>query len=135
MNTLMVAAMSRKLKNTAGGVDGVYSGGGEGAKPSSPTMLETTGSLVGQMTVMFWKPDYLQDGEPIADAPVTGTVVYVSSSEANAVAGTFSHSGSAGTSEQVTITGIAAGTWYVWAVSSNANGQSDPSHILPVTVT
>lgn len=98
-------------------------------------MLETAGSLAGQMTVMFWKPDYLQDGSAISEAPVTGTVVYVSSSEANALAGTYTYSGSAGTSEQVTIGGVAAGAWHVWAVSSNASGASDPSHILQVTVT
>lgn len=106
-----------------------------GALPSSPTMLETTGSLVGQMTVMFWKPDYLQDSSPISGAPVTSTVVRVSSSEADALAGIFTNSGDAGADEQVTITGLAAGTKYVTAVSSNANGPSDISHILVVTVT
>lgn len=109
----------------------------DGPVPSAPTMLEATGSLVGQMTIEFWKPDYLAvaDSTPIAGAPVLDTTVYVSSSEANAIAGSYSYSASAGTDEQVSITGVSAGTWYVIAISSNVNGPSDRSHILIVTVT
>ncbi len=105
--------------------------------PDSPTMLEATGSLVGQATILFNKGVFLQgfNNDPITDAPITGTTVYVSSSWANAEAGSFTYSGSAGTAETVTISGVAAGTWYVWAVSANANGLSDHSHVLTVVVT
>lgn len=119
-----------------GGPNEAAGGGGVGA-PDSPSMLETTGSLVGQMTVMFFKASFLQgySNDPITDAPITSTVVRVSSSWDNAEAGSFTYSGNAGTDEQVTITGIAAGTWYVTAVSTNANGTSDISHVLTVVVT
>jgi hypothetical protein len=109
---------------------------GPGA-PDSPAMLEATGSLVGQVTVLFMKASFLQgySNDPITDAPITSTVVRVSSSWDNAEAGTFTYSGNAGTTEQVTISGIAAGTWYVTAVSTNATGTSDISHVLTVVVT
>lgn len=110
--------------------------GGTGA-PDSPTMLETTGSLVGQMTILFDKASFLQGypNDPITDAEITSTVVRVSSSWDNAEAGIFTYSGNAGTNSQVTISDIAAGTWYVTAVSTNANGTSDISHVLTVVVT
>lgn len=108
-----------------------------GPVPDSPSMLETTGSLVGQMTVQFIKASFLQgfNNPPITDAAITSTVVRVSSSWDNAEVGIFTYSGNAGTDEEVTITGIAAGTWYVTAVSTNANGTSDISHVLTVVVT
>lgn len=133
MNCLILAAGSKKVMHSAGGVDGVSSN----AVPDSPSMLETTGSLVGQVTVMFFKARFLQgfNNPPVSLAPITSTVVRVSSSWNNAEAGIFTYSGNAGMEEEVTITGIAAGTWYVTAVSTNANGTSDISHVLPVVVT
>lgn len=109
---------------------------GPGA-PDSPAMLETTGSLVGQMTVMFLKARFLQgySNDPITDAAITSTVVRVSSSRANARAGIYAYSVDCGTAEQGTISGLPAGTWYATGVSTNANGTSDISHILPVVVT
>lgn len=118
------------------GGDGIPVGGG-GSPPDAPTMLETSGSLVGQMTVLFSKPNFLRgtDNDPIADAPVTNTAVYASASWQNAEDGVSSHSGSAGTAEQLTLSGVAAGTWYVTAVSTNANGAGYRSHVLTVVVT
>lgn len=108
-----------------------------GQVPDSPGMLETTGSLVGQMTVLFFKASFLQgaDNVPITDDPITETVIYVSASWDNAEAGVYVYSGSAGTTETATINGIPPGTYYVYGVSSNSNGPSDKSHILVVTVT
>lgn len=139
MNITLVASLAKKVMHAAGGVDGASAPppAPSSGLPDAPIMLETTGSLVGQLTLMFWKPNFLQgtDNTPIASAPVTSTTVYVSSSWANAEAGVFTYSGNAGTTEQVTISGIAAGTWYVTAVCTNANGAGDRSHILVVTVT
>ena len=106
-----------------------------GSVPSSPTMLETTGSLVGQATVMFWKANYLVSGEAIALAPITDTTIYISNSDANARAGVYTYSGSASTNSVTSAITIAAGTWYVTAVSTNVNGTSYISHVLPITVT
>jgi hypothetical protein len=116
--------------------DGGGEPGGVGA-PDAPSMLETTGSLVGQITVMFFKASFLQgyDNDPITDAPITSTVIRASTSWNNAEAGIYSYSVDCGTAEQGTIPIIPAGTWYMTGVSINANGTSDISHVLPATVT
>lgn len=103
--------------------------------PNSPIMLEPYGSTVGQLEIRFMKPRFLNSRDPIATEPVTGTVVYVCTSEANAHAGIYTDYHAVGTAELSGVFTLAAGTYYVYAISSNANGAGDKSHILEVTVT
>lgn len=108
---------------------------GTGSVPASPTMFETTGSLVAQMNIMFWKPSWLANGEDILGAPVTDTIFYLSTSDANARAGIAASSRSAGTASSTGVFGVSAGLWYITALSFNANGASSRSQVFTVTVT
>ncbi len=84
---------------------------------------------------MFWKPFRLANGQLIATAPVTDTTFYFSTSAADARAGVFSYSVSAGADAQTPTLAIPAGLWYVTAICSNANGAGYRSQVFTVTVT
>lgn len=97
--------------------------------------FETSGSLVGQATLIFRKALYLQDGDLVETFPITSTTVRISSSEANARAGVFLQTVGCGTSETTGVITLSAGTYWSTAVSANANGSSDPSPPFSFTVT
>lgn len=111
---------------------------GTGLTPSSPVFLRTSGSLVGQITVDFNKPNYLGDGAAISGGAVTNTYLYRFTTEASAALGSEgspAQTVDCGTASTGTFTGVAAGTYWVSAECANAAGQSYPSHPITMVVT
>lgn len=110
---------------------------GTGLVPDSPVFLRTTGSLVGQATIAFLKPDYLGDGSAITDDPVTHTRLYAFTTQNAADAGslgTYTATTDCGTASSGTLT-LSAGTYWICAECENAAGASYPSHPIQVVVT
>jgi hypothetical protein len=110
---------------------------GTGLVPSSPVFLRTSGSLVGQATILFLKPDYLGDGEAISGDPVTHTRLYAFTTQDAAddgSLGSYSATTDCGTASTGTLT-LSAGTYWICAECENSAGASYPSHPIQVTVT
>lgn len=131
-----------RFDNAAAYYAHVVSGGSPPAStsptPDQPTFLRTSGSLVGQITVEFSKPNYLGDGSLISTNPVTSTYLYRFASEASAVlgsAGSPSQTVNCGAASTGTFSGVAPGTYWVSAECANTVGQSYPSHPIEVVVT
>jgi hypothetical protein len=111
---------------------------GMGLAPDAPAQLATSGSLVGQATIVFTKPSFLGNGDPIAGDPVTHTRVYRFSSEAESLlgsAGSYTDVVDAGTGTSANFPTVAAGTWWFSAECENGGGISNPSPPISAVVT
>lgn len=125
---------------TLTGVDALFSRQGAvglGLVPDAPVFLRTSGSLVGQATILFLKPSYLANGDAFTTDVVTSTVLYAFTTQDaadNGSLGSYTASVNCGTNSTGTLT-LSPGTYWICAECTNSGGTSYPSQPIQVTVT